>query len=420
MAKPRLKPSGAWELCVRHPALPGGRKSLTFDTEAEARSFGERWNLMKQAGLQPPAEMLAEPARPGVTLGVVLREFANSGLPAPSQQGTLRVLISEVGDVKLQAATYQWISGYVRSLKVGSHNLAPNSIRHRVQALGRAIDEYLRKHPDVVMQNPVRLLPKGYSTYSDVDAKLAKAGSKKVKVDVARDRRLHPGEEDLIRKALSGWVRDDRERGLLLKGGDAMLTMFVLITYTGLRLLEAFRLRAGWVDMDRKVIRVQSSKQWRGKVVFREVPMRSEVHQALTEYLKIRPHIADHDYLFPFIDEEPDIPISKVGARLSARFLTAFKYAGINDLHEHDLRHEATCKWLEMRDSSGNWMFRLEEVNRIMGWSANSVMAQRYASFRGADLSQRMWATQPAATTATQVLAAGDPFAAPGAKRSPP
>lgn len=393
MAKPRLKASGAWELGVRHPSLPGGRKYLTFDTEAEAVAFNERWTLMKQAGLAPPAEMLSEPAKPGVSLGAVLREFANSGLPAPSQQGTLTTLIAEVGDIKLQAASYQWISGYVQSLKVGEVNLAPNSIRHRIQALGRAIDEYLRKHPEVVAQNPVRLLPKGYSTYSEVDAKLAKAGGRKVKADVERDRRLHPGEEELISKALSGWIRDDRERGLLLKGGNALLTMFILITYSGLRLLEAYRLRAGWVDLDKKVIRVQSSKQWRGKVAFREVPMRAEVHKAISEYLRTRPHIGDSDYLFPFIDEDPDIPIKRVGARLSARFLNAFKYAGIHDLHEHDLRHEATCRWLEMRDSTGNWMFRLEEVNKIMGWSANSVMAQRYASFRGTDLSQRMWTT---------------------------
>ena len=76
-----------------------------------------------------------------------------------------------------------------------------------------------------------------------------------------------------------------------------------------------------------------------------------------------------------------------------------------SDLHEHDLRHEATCRWLELRDANGQWMFRLEEINRIMGWSANSTMAQRYASFRGSDLAQRIWVMHEPAPAAA---AAGD------------
>ncbi len=90
--------------------------------------------------------------------------------------------------------------------------------------------------------------------------------------------------------------------------------------------------------------------------------------------------------------EEEGLTLKKVTQRLSDRFRIAFEYLGIHDLHEHDLRHEATCRWLEMRDSTGNWMFRLEEINRIMGWASGSTMAHRYASFRGDDLAQRMWA----------------------------
>ena len=84
--------------------------------------------------------------------------------------------------------------------------------------------------------------------------------------------------------------------------------------------------------------------------------------------------------------------LKKVTQRLSERFSSAFEFAGCSGLHEHDLRHEATCRWLELRDANGQWVFRLEEINRIMGWSANSTMAQRYASFRGTDLAQRIWA----------------------------
>ena len=64
MAKPRLKPSGKWEIGLRHPSLPNGRKYFTFDTEAEAIAYGQQWKLMKHADIPPPAELTA-PTSPG-------------------------------------------------------------------------------------------------------------------------------------------------------------------------------------------------------------------------------------------------------------------------------------------------------------------------------------------------------------------
>ena len=400
MARARQKPSGKWEIGLRHPSLPGGRKYFTFDTEAEANAYAEQWRLMKMADIAPPAELLQSAPKNSPTLAQVVRAWINSGLAAPSQHSPLGSLVMEVGAVKLSDANYKWLMEYVQRLKV-KNNLTPTSIKHRVQALGRSIDEYLRHHPDVVMQNPTKLLPKGYANYSDVDAKLSKAAGGEVKENVERDRRLHPGEHEKIVTALSGHQREDRQRALQLKGGNALLTMYLVIVNTGLRLKEAYTLTRGQVDMDTKVIRAQNSKQWRGKVSFRDVPMRPEVHAALTTYLNSRPMLPSAR-LFPFMDEEPDLPIKKVSQRLSFRYRLAFEYAGIVGLHEHDLRHEATCRWLELKDATGNWMFRLEEVNRIMGWSSNSTMAQRYASFRGSDLAARLWAasTEAAADAA--------------------
>jgi len=391
MALARQKPSGKWEIGLRHPSLPGGRKYFTFDTEAEANAYAEQWRLMKMANIHPPAEMLKPKALTDATVAHVVRAWANSGHAAPTQHSALGSLVMEVGAVRLEDVTYAWLNTYLQRLKV-EMNLSPGSIRHRIQALGRSIDEYLRHHPEVVIQNPTRLLPKGYSGYNDRDKALVLAAGKQPKADVARDRRLLPGEEEKIVFVLSGGQMPGKQRGLQLLGGNALLTMFLVIVNTGLRLKEAYTLRRGQVDLDTKVIRVQSSKQWRGKVVYRDVPMRPEVHTALVKYLSTRTMLPSA-WLFPFMDEEPGIKITKVSQRLSFRYKLAFEYAGIFGLREHDARHEATCRWLEMRDATGNWMFRLEEVNRIMGWSANSTMAQRYASFRGVDLAARMWAT---------------------------
>jgi integrase len=258
-----------------------------------------------------------------------------------------------------------------------------------VQAINHALDEFLRKNPEVKIGNPLKLLPKGYSAYTDVDRKLAEANGGTAKVDRARERRLHPGEYEAICRALSGHQRPDRERALLLEHGNAMLALFQVILFTGLRLKEALTLTRGQVDLDRRVIRAQSSKLWRGRVGFREVPIRKELHSALLAYLSTRSMLPQAP-LFPMMDGEPDY--RPVGQRVSANFTTAFRYAGIDDLREHDLRHEATCQWFELRDASGGWLFRQEEVNRMMGWTPGSAMAQRYASFRAQDLAARLTA----------------------------
>lgn len=396
MATPRQTASGRWEIALRHPDIPGGRRYFTFDSEAEALAYAGQFRAIKQAGLPLPAELLAPVARHDPPLGLVLRDWANSGLAAPTQQITISTLIPEVGDTRLSAATYAWLTSYVESLKTRQRNLAPNSIRHRVQCLGRAIDEYARHHPAMAITNPTRLLPKGYSTYSDRDKALAVAAGAQPKADIARERRLRPGEEARIVAVLSGIQRADRERALLLPGGNALLTLYLLIVNSGLRLREAYRLQRGHVDLDAKVIRVQSSKQWRGKIAWRDVPMRPEVHAALVAYLSTRSMLPGAD-LFPFQTEEPGLALKTVTQRLSDRFRVAFAYAGCNDLREHDLRHEATCRWFELRDQAGGWMFRSEEVNRVMGWAPGSAMAQRYASFRAEDLAQRLW---PAAAPA--------------------
>lgn len=391
MAKPRQKPSGKWEIGLRHPLLPGGRKYFTFDSEEEAVRYAQQWKLMRQADLPLPQELVAPASSAGdVRLSLVLGEWADSGFAAPTQLLTLKTLAHEIGAVKLLEANYSWLSGYVRQLKV-EKNLSPGSIKHRIQALSRAIDEYLRHHPSLTIANPIKLLPKGYSTYTDMDAKLVQAKGGEVKQSVTRDRRLQPGEHEKIVQVLSGYERPDRPRGLQLKGGNALLTLYLLIVNSGLRLKEAYTLKRQQVDMDNKVLRVQNSKQWRGKVSFRDVPMRQEVHQALTEYLATRPMVPSA-WFFPFMEEEGVKGMKTVSQRLSFRFKIAFEYMDIKDLHEHDLRHEATCRWLELKDADGRDLFRLEELNRIMGWTPGSLMAQRYASFRGVDLAQRLWA----------------------------
>ncbi|WP_333907128.1 tyrosine-type recombinase/integrase [Delftia acidovorans] len=168
--------------------------------------------------------------------------------------------------------------------------------------------------------------------------------------------------------------------------------MFLLILYTGLRLREAYTLRRGQFSLATHVIRAKASKQWYGKVKYREVPMRPELFGVLEAYLQALPDEGEQQLVFPWWNgDENAQELARVSSRLSNRFASLFAYAQCLELTEHDLRHEATCLWFEMRSKTGDWVFREAEIHRIMGWAPGSQMAHRYANFRAEDLASRMW-----------------------------
>ena len=67
-------------------------------------------------------------------------------------------------------------------------------------------------------------------------------------------------------------------------------------------------------------------------------------------------------------------------ARLSRMFANVFAEAGSDDLHFHDTRHEALCRWvLESPDLTS------EQLGRAAGMR-DARTRQRYLSLRGSEL----------------------------------
>ena len=395
----RKTPTGRFELCVRNKLLPKPFYR-TFDDETEAIAFGQQLDLLLAAGVVPADLLAPQATTPQEKLRFVLTAWINSGHPASTDVPVLELLVGEVGDVKINQVTYQWAESWVQSLKL-ERNFAPGTIRKRIGSLSRALDWWLRKHPDAMVGNPLKLLPRGAATYSERDAELlARLAAnatpdekpKVVKEDVVRDRRLKPGELEQILAVLDGHKRDDRERALDLRHQAALRVLFLLIYNTGMRLREAYTLTRGQIDLARRSIRVRSSKQWRGKVKFRDVPMRRELYAVLESYVATLP--ADPDALaFPWWDGvRTNDEMDRVSSRLATQFGRIFDYAKCEGLTEHDLRHEATCRWYELRDpKTGAWVFREAEIDKIMGWAPGSRMGARYASYRAEDLAARIW-----------------------------
>lgn len=379
MALVRRTPAGHYELRIRSRLLPKDAY-FTFDIESDAQQFGKQCDELLAAGVVPAA-LLKEADKPLDTVARIVRAWRARGTLSAADDGVLDLVVDRLGSLRLDELTYHWAEQWLEELK-RRDNLAPGTIRKRVGALNRAIDWYLRAHPDVQIANPLRLLPRGYATYTSADAKALQRSGKQVREDEERDRRLSATEQARIEQALAGGRRPDRERPLRIE--PAFVLLYRLILGTGIRLREAYTLRRNQVG--ERTIRVQSSKRVDGAPAFRDVPLVRELRPLLAERVA---DMAPADLVFPWWDGNPET-LPTVTSMLSRRFGTLFDYAGVCDMTEHDLRHEATCRWFEMRAPDGNWLFREQEVRRIMGWSARSPMPARYASFRAEDLADRL------------------------------
>ena len=374
-----------WQLRVKHPLLP---KPFfhSFSSEEEARSYGTQLEALLAAGVVPAELLERKVVRDEPMLAAIIAQYLRLGSPAPSDIHLLTILHREVGNVRILQITIQWVEQYVHSLKV-QQNHAPGTIRKRVGSLARVLEWHFRRvtpRGEHLPANPFRLMPRGYSLYSQRDKDvLAKSGQGEVRHDIARNRRLTAHELQAILTALNGAKRPDRERPLMVDPDFRRL--FQLIVNTGLRLSEAYRLRVEQVDLQRNVLNVEGSKGHRGKLKPRVVPLVPMLRPMLASQVAGK---MAQDLVFPFWDgTEEGRPRAKT--RLSMRFRTLFRYADVTGFTEHDLRHEATCRWFEMRDARGGWLFSEVEVCKIMGWS-DTRMALRYASLRGEDLAARL------------------------------
>jgi integrase len=381
---PSIQQRGAaFQLRVKHKLL-NAPYFQTFDSYEAADEHGaELVRLLKKGFVPTEVAAVTQPKEePGILLMEVVRSYCRLAPVTNSDYALLGVMHGEISGVRMAAVTVQWVEGYVTDLK-RDQNLAPGSIRKRVGVLARVVDWHLRRttpkgttRPD----NPLRGLPVGYSHYTKDDAALLDS-DQRVKKDEKRDRRLTLSEEKTIRAVLAGGKMPGTRKGVKLE--PAFLLLFELIVDTGLRLSEAYKLRVDQFEMDKGYMRVEGSKGARGAIKPRTVPLK----QSLRPKLAARIEEVKAGRIFPWWDGDP-ATAKECSTYLSKRFEQLFAYCEIEDLTQHDLRHEATCRWVELKNAKG-WVFSDVEVARLMGWSSLAMML-RYASLRGEDLADRL------------------------------
>lgn len=394
---------GKFQLRIKNKVLPRPL-FYTFDTLAEAEAFKAQVDGLLKQGVVPQVlmdEAQAKQKHEKATqnsqfLSAVVQGYLNHAPVAPTEAELLTVMQrDDLQGVTVADITYQWVEGYVRKLKTGRGdvrgafgrkvgNLAPGSIRKRVGALARVMDWHWRRTVlagEGVPPNPLRQLPRGYSVYSDKDTAEAARAGLAAKKDTTRERRLAPGEESLLLQALDGVKLPGKLRAL---APDPEAKMFLrLVLDTGLRMKEAYTLRVSQIDFARGFINVEGSKGHRGSAKPRTVPLKPGIAAELRAWCTGRVGL-----VFGYWDGDKD-SMKRTTNQLTSRFRSLFRHVELPDMKEHDLRHEACCRWFELRGKDGRWVFSDVEICKIMGWSDYS-MVLRYASLRGEDLSSRL------------------------------
>lgn len=228
---------------------------------------------------------------------------------------------------------YDWAEGWIRSMK-RELNLAPSTIRHRHGALARCFDWMTRKHPEIMAQNPLRLLKRGFAVYTPDDAVQLALKGKGVKVDEDRVRRLGEGEEERI-LAVPADRSEDR-------------TFFCAALESAMRMRECYTLDLTQVDLNQRTVYLDRTKNGDQ----RQVPLSTPLIAVLREHLQTqREQIkARSGRLFSYWNGDRSVAVlDEPTSDVSRIYSLVFASAG--DLWFHDLRHEATCRLYEKRSS---------------------------------------------------------------------
>lgn len=388
--------AGRFQLRVKHRLLPKPYFS-TFESREEAEQYGDILMSWLKKGLVPKDLVADAPEVADPMLVQVVSAYEKLGPVTPSDKQLIDATLGDVLGVRVSHVTAAWADEFVKRLKMQVNN-APGTIRKKVGLYGRVLDWHFRRTTPPGAQKPVnalRHLPRGYSTYTHEEAAELKAKPSKVlatrgrgagtmkkpKKDTVRDRRVLPEEIERIHRTMRGEKLQHAFKALIPRPDLEML--FDVIVDTGLRLREAYTLRMSHLELDKGFTHVDGTKGRGGVIKPRIVPLKPALVKKLRAYAEDKT-----DVIFPYWDGTEE------GKQLATRalvqdFRRLFAHAKVEQFTEHDLRHEACCRWFELRDKKGHWMFSDVEICRIMGWS-NYSMVLRYASIRGQDLAARM------------------------------
>ncbi|QXQ03956.1 hypothetical protein KX724_07650 [Stenotrophomonas indicatrix] len=245
----------SWQYTIKRAGLLPQPVYLSFTSEAEGDEYVRRLEALLDCGVVP--EELANTKAAAKDLRSQVTEY-RSAQHISVDDAQLPVLLSRLPiGITLPQLTFTWATEWVTTMR-REQNLAPSTIRHYVGALSRALD-WLAAHGALPM-NPLRLLPRGYSTYTADDKVAVTRIDGEAKTDQERDRRLEPGEEERIREILAGAKPAGRQRPLDLPQREALVLMFDMALETAMRMREIYTIERRQIDVTRRTIFLDKTK----------------------------------------------------------------------------------------------------------------------------------------------------------------
>lgn len=376
MAGKKQFPNGTWQYTFKKKGVLERPLYLTFETEAEGDEYAARLEALLARGIVPSEHQRVDRV---LTIGELVREYERDAHPSNKDVGALNTVIKSYGRTGLDEINAAWVDAWISAMK-RVDKAAPTTIRAKVGALARCTDWGMRKGLLKMPDHPLRTLPDGYSQYTKTDA--AKAGL--IKVDVERDRRLELGEWERITELIEGGVLARKVRPLKLEGRRdkrALRCLLVLAVESAMRMREMFTLSHGQVDLARKTVFLEKTKNGDK----RQVPLSSVALAELRDYMAGAEGASPSTLLFPFWSGEvSQRKLHDTTDFLSNLFVDIFEQAGAPGLLFHDMRHEAVSRLFERTTLSEM------QIMKISGHKSHSML-RRYANLRGSTLAESLW-----------------------------
>jgi integrase len=362
-----------FELRIKHGRLP---KTVyrTFDVQEDAQRAGQRAIAALDGG-EVPSWLERSERRALVTISQAIVAYRQICAVPPSSQRLLDTVMNDVGIRTLVDVNYEWAEAWIRAMKL-EKQLAPGTIRKRKGGLSDVFDWVVRAHPGCLGANPLDPLPYGYSGYDEYTRQALAEQGIDIPGDIERNRRIDLDEETRIVAVLHR--RTEAAQTLEQRAeAEGLSLMFQLALRTAMRLREIYTLQKAQIRIADKTIYLKKCKNGER----RRVPLNSKARVVLEAPWPALEAARRDGELIPLWDGrlEPKA-LAATTARLSRLFASVFTDAGSDDLHFHDARHEALCRWvLEVPELTS------EQLGRAAGMR-DARTRQRYLSLRGSEL----------------------------------
>ena len=322
--------NGRYHVQIRKNGYPSVTKTFIHLKTAKKWASGVEADMERQRYCPIPETIL---------LGGLLYRYKTEILPSHQSHQVegyrLKQLNQHFSSLKLNELTVQEVARY-RDIRLKT--ISPASLKRELTILSRVLTVASNDWGISVPDNPVKMitLPKS---------------------DKARTRRLEAGEE----------------QRLLIGANDQLQRIMTLALETGMRRGEILNIKKSHIDLTIKTLLIPSTKTNDP----RTVPLSSAAIASLREQVRASQRHSGSVF------ELTETPLFTYTARgLSGAFLKLCRKVKIDDLHFHDLRHEATSRLFEKG-------LNPVEVATITGHK-DTRMLMRYTHLRAEDLVERL------------------------------